>query len=336
MQCASCHFENMPGAAMCGRCGTSLQLATSAIDVYPPRASWWNRHVRRILPVSRARVRVAEWYDEVSRRGMRGIGAEDGTSEVVGRLLVPGWAHLRSGQRMRGRVFLLTWLGLLAGSVVMWGTMTGSLLIGLAFGLHTLAVSDILVQNPPAWASRRYLAGQAMLRAMLLGMLVYLPVGWLITRVAWPSVVAMTYGPFNTGDVVLVNQWAYLRSPPRTGDVVLYEMHRVTWQQGTYYFMHGGPRIDRVLAVAGDQVRWQDGRLWVNDAESGVRPLHPVARSEAVVLTVPEGSCLILPSADGPVMAQDQWEKLIIVPHERIDGRVYWRHHPLFQMGFVR
>ena len=35
---ATASFENMPGVQTCGRCGASLQLASLAIDVHPPRA----------------------------------------------------------------------------------------------------------------------------------------------------------------------------------------------------------------------------------------------------------------------------------------------------------
>ena len=50
MQCPCCQFENMPGLASCGRCGSVLDLNLVAIDVNPPRASRVAKGVRRVVP----------------------------------------------------------------------------------------------------------------------------------------------------------------------------------------------------------------------------------------------------------------------------------------------
>src|SRR4051812_12976476 len=55
MQCSSCGFENMPGSDACGRCGSSLRLATMVMDVQPPRAGKITKKLRRVLPVSKAK-----------------------------------------------------------------------------------------------------------------------------------------------------------------------------------------------------------------------------------------------------------------------------------------
>src|SRR5437660_6889638 len=117
MQCASCRFQNMPGVDVCGRCGSSLRLATAVLDVHPPRARPWVKRLRRILPLSRASVGVRDAAAEVSRQ-LRWTADELRVpvpeAALLLRLVVPGWAHFRCGQRFRGRVYLGLYLALLA------------------------------------------------------------------------------------------------------------------------------------------------------------------------------------------------------------------------------
>ena len=68
MQCSSCRFENMPGVDVCGRCGSSLRLATAVLDVHPPRARPWAKRLRRYLPLHAASARLRDVASEVSRQ----------------------------------------------------------------------------------------------------------------------------------------------------------------------------------------------------------------------------------------------------------------------------
>src|SRR5579885_2335226 len=125
MQCPSCRFENMPGRETCGRCGTSLVLSAAAIDVHPPRASWAAKRVRQAVPrrlLYRARDAAAE-----AHRAITGSIVEDSRIPlpepgILPRLIVPGWAHLHAGLRIRGWVFLGAYLPLLLLGLTRWGT----------------------------------------------------------------------------------------------------------------------------------------------------------------------------------------------------------------------
>src|SRR5262245_19626175 len=100
MQCPNCRFQNMPGLESCGRCGTSLALATAVLDVNPPRATSWQKHVRRWLPWRSVnnlryaardhRISVGKALDEAA------IALPE--SRLLARLIIPGWAHFFQGQ----------------------------------------------------------------------------------------------------------------------------------------------------------------------------------------------------------------------------------------------
>src|SRR5690349_19427402 len=128
MQCPSCRFENMPGLETCGRCGTSLVLAAAAIGVHPPRASRAAKRVRRAVPrrlLYRARDAAVE-----AQRAITGSIVEDSRIPlpepgILPRLIVPGWAHFHTGQRIRGWCFLGAYLPLLLLALTRWGTGLG-------------------------------------------------------------------------------------------------------------------------------------------------------------------------------------------------------------------
>src|SRR5579864_3853550 len=151
MQCVNCRFQNMPGSDVCGRCGTSLRLATAVIDVHPPRASAVARRFRRFVP-RRA------YYDlrDLGRRAhsrVSGVARRNAPAlppvSVVARLVFPGWSHFYLRQLWRGRLFMWSFLALLLPGLIWWGTTVGSILLGLAFSVHSTAALDIVTQNLP-------------------------------------------------------------------------------------------------------------------------------------------------------------------------------------------
>src|SRR5262245_20174802 len=134
MQCSSCRFENMPGLDACGRCGSNLRLATAVLDVEPPRATPWQKRLRRWLPWSsvnqlRYAVRDGKVY-AASRLEETGLWIPE--PAILFRLLIPGWAHFFTGQRIRGGLFLGIYLVLLGLGILLWGTTAGGILLGLA------------------------------------------------------------------------------------------------------------------------------------------------------------------------------------------------------------
>src|SRR5919204_650375 len=112
MQCPSCRFQNMPGVEVCGRCGSSLRLATAVVDVHPPRARAWQKRVRRgpelDLPVAggghgAVRVPAGEYIDRVLASPGSEIVWEKGQLTVDG---VPSALRPLGPERLPGRLAL--------------------------------------------------------------------------------------------------------------------------------------------------------------------------------------------------------------------------------------
>ncbi|MGA2500545.1 MAG: S26 family signal peptidase [Tepidisphaeraceae bacterium] len=336
MQCTNCHFENLPGSAVCGRCGTSMRLAEATIDVHPPRAGRTIRWLRRILPLGRMGAGLRDTWIAVR---CRHIGAliNDAPRQLPAllRIPIPGWSHFFLGQRLRGQLFLWSFLVLLVPGLLMLGTIWGSILVGLAFSVHASAALDIINQLSPEPSIRGQLA-RSVLVSVLLFTVLYLPLNHALRLVYEPMVMQWTMGSIHDGDVVLVNRRSYRASEPQLGDVVLYDVpnYRFGNQEGIY--VEAGARLDRVLAGPGDDVRWQAGQLLVNEQPSALRPLNPGMLPDHLEFKVPPGHYLILPTTTPFLtkgMPEPVWTHLSYVPRGSILGHIFLRTHPLWRMG---
>jgi hypothetical protein len=174
-----------------------------------------------------------------------------------------------------------------------------------------------------------------------LALVLYLPVGWLVTRVAVPRVIARDVPPFAAGDVIIHSPVWSTRTRYAAGTVVVYRPPRVTLTpQGHTVYVVDGERIDRILAVEGESAVWEAGRLLVNGEASPWRPLNPDGCPMTFRFTVPEGYYLIVPSSlrsELMVHPDDaQWKRLCVVPVETVIGHVYLRQQPLSRFGWIR
>ncbi len=341
MQCHNCQFENMPGVNACGRCGASLQLAAMAIDVHPPRASraakfrrrWFplghyatsvGGAVRRVLPAAR----LPDWPADLPPPG------------VLGRALVPGWAQRTLGRVGRARWMFYGFFGSLFLGLLMSGSLTGWVLVGLAVAIQAASIVDV-VAGPASDLRQRLI--YALVAIAVLGLFIYYPAGRLLSLVASPVQFNVAAPPFSAGDVVLVNASAYLRSGPQVGDVVLYGLLErqmpvlgVRYRGEPEWYRLAGDRIDRVLAVAGQKVACQGGKLLVDGRLSLRLPLNPWRLPEGLEVTVPPGCYLIIPSADVQTFPFQVLRAASIVPREQIRGRVYLRSYPLWRLAIIR
>src|SRR4051794_33096548 len=137
MQCANCQFQNMPGSEQCGRCGSSLRLATALMDAQPPRASRLRKRMRRTVPVRRAAIRARQAMDDAGAtervRRLRTLAPWP----MLLRMAFPGWVHFYMGQPVRGHLFLWGTLVFLLPGLLLLGTLWGSIWIGMAFSVHS-------------------------------------------------------------------------------------------------------------------------------------------------------------------------------------------------------
>lgn len=339
MQCSSCRFHNMPGTEVCGRCGTSLGIATAVIDVHPPRAKPLAKRLRRRVPVRRTLYGVRDALAETgTAAAARRVSAALPPGPVLLRMALPGWAHFHAGRRARGHAFVWCFLACLLPGLLLWGTGWGSFFLGLAFSVHSSAALDA-VNLTFAGRGFRELMSRSVAITVVLGLAVYWPAGWLLTRVADPRVVAMRTTAFEPDDVVLVNHWA----TPAPGSVVLYDIpeHTIQLRDGNRAVntLYRGERIERILAGPGDRVLVEGGLLRVNGRPAPHLPLNTRRLPVRLAQTVPPDHYFVLPTTTEVLPEPGEtsaWEGLSMVPAGSVRGVAYARSQPLSRFEVIR
>jgi len=339
MQCASCEFQNMPGNTRCLRCGAMLQLAAAAIDIEPPRASSRSKWLRRWMPAPLRRVQL------LSRRGvatLTGRALEQWRlsrlrAGCLPRLLVPGWAQAYLGDRVRGGRFLGAWLAFGGAGLITFGSQLGAILLGAMVAVHTGSIIDLCWR--PRFIEAQFQRG---VTAALLCAVVLVGYGWLAWSVNGGLIDSRQWieagEPFAPGDVVLFRPGAYAGAAPQPGNLVLYrapDLRRpanpIAGHAAAYLFR--GQWIDRVIAGPGSRVRWESGKLWVNDEPSELRPLNPARMPDRLEFTVPAGCYCIFPTTDPFVAPADG---NCAVPQGLILGRAVVRNYPPWRIWVLR
>jgi len=339
MQCVNCGFQNMPGSETCGRCSTSLTIATAVMDVHPPRAGKMKKRLRQAIPVQKAffRTRDALHGNEIVATARHAVDAMP-PLPIFLRLIFPGWSHFYLKQKIRGHLFLWSFVMFLLPAILMFGTWWGSFWLGMAFSVHSSAALDIVMQTF-ADAGTRDRIGRSVMVSLMLGVFVYLPILWLIHGVAQPHMVVTPIAPFQQGDVILVNQWAHLKR----GDVVMYALNYQRWPANAFGHErliqnYTGDNVDRVLALPGDKVECRNGALLVNGVPSPALPLNGGKVPEKMKWVVPPDHYLIVPSgAPGMGSLNDPalWADAGSIDHDDIAGRAYLQTLPWSRLHFI-
>jgi hypothetical protein len=339
MQCVNCHFENMPGLDHCGRCGTSLRIATAVIDVHPPRARD-RRPLRIPLELFGSRIRRAASAALSAGLDSRRVGRPP--ELIVARMIVPGWPQLYLGRKLRGWLLLTSFFGFLITGLLFLGTGFGSIFLGVAVAVHASSVIDLLFEARGAEQLRIlycfYYGG-------LVAVVVYWPVIFLFSRFAVPVPILQATGFLQPGDTVLYNPSAYRSAPPQPGDVVIYNMASAripaAQSQGHRNVVYeiGGRQIDRILAGPGQHVTANGGELQIDGQLASPKPLNALARFQPGELIIPPQRYLIVPSSvpylNGTIPSE-LWKNVAVVPAYAIEGKVYLRNYPLQRLAFIR
>jgi len=346
MQCASCHFENMPGVPNCGRCGAVLNLASMPVEVHPPRARRWIKPWRRYIYFFTRRRRMPGGY---------GVGWGDGVHEhlahlarnkipwrIVLRMAVPGWPQLYLGRKLQGRIFFWGYLACMPLGLLYAGTNIGSLLMGLAMSLHAASVADIVISHSNERESRLLYSIACL---SLVGFVLYLPAYRLITRVAVPQQFMMDSPPFQAGDVIIYNPSAYRHSEPQIGDLVCHLLpnNRVNALDRTghhvIYDFTGQVIVGRIVAGPGQEIVFEKGQLTVNGKPSPWSQLFAENYQEELSATLPADGYFVLTNiprtVNNPIPVNLR-VRFSFAPRESIIGRVYFRTQPLSRFGAIR
>ena len=354
MQCPSCAFQNMPGSGRCARCGAMLALAGQDIDVHPPRATTWTKYTAggwRLRALGRQFWRFVNTQVRWDRFDVS--EAPHVELPIVLRCIIPGWANIYTGHRSRGIILLASYLVLAFCGIWMLGTQTGAAILGFAFAIHLFSVVSALVPNFDTYRDKLIFTG---ICGAVLACCVYVPTGWIFSRVATPLTINSWLPPFQSGDVV----WYHRTSSPRAGQYVLYNSAEldanIPAARHTMFIAEAGLRINRVIATEGQILSW-DHETMLIDNQPVPWQLPATYSSVFSSVTVPPGFILIDPSnfipggVPGAAVTEGQvhgqafetniqidariWSQLAMVPVASVEGVVFWRSWPLARVGFV-
>ena len=135
---------------------------------------------------------------------------------------------------------------------------------------------------------------------------------------------------FESGDYLLVSKQAYANGKaPKRGDVVVFVSHQKD-EDGKYKKL-----IKRVIAIPGDMVCVEGGRVYINGKEiSDEYTKDGITNGEVAPVTVPEGSVFCL--GDNRLHSTDsRFLEIGFVREETIEGNAFFRVYPFSKFGKI-
>lgn len=135
MRCQRCKFENIPGQKTCIKCGSTLEVTSTAINVHPPRMPRWKKPFRDMLrsmrkgkaiPQDKAKSHFTPRVKEFFKDTFLGLFLS----------IIPGLAHWVQNRFREIRWYFLAWLILLLSGLFLYGSAVGFICLGLAIGVH--------------------------------------------------------------------------------------------------------------------------------------------------------------------------------------------------------
>lgn len=322
----------MPGIKKCVRCGGVLGLVMSDINVQPPRAS--QRRLRMFDGFGRLWNRLTGW----TRQRIGEFRADIDVAVPLITLIWPGWPQFCAGRVWLGRIFSLLFVLSLIPALLTWGSWLSTLLLGIALAAHFSSVMDIVLHTEEG---RQNVGQMFTLLGIVVGV-IYLPAYLFGQTIVQPVVIERSLGThLPVGDVLLINRRLVSQMIAQPGDVVLYDMSDIAVPG----YVIRGKWMERVLARGPCRVEYSMQQLKVDGQPVPYRPLGGQI-PEGLDMWIADGNVLIVPpiffmraNQGVPVQQLIQlgslFDRMAVVPNQRIRGRAVWRTWPLNRWGAI-
>ncbi|BDI31702.1 hypothetical protein CCAX7_37530 [Capsulimonas corticalis] len=363
MKCAQCGYYNLPGAAVCGRCKSSLTAdsgapvapppkpVTPAADYYPPRA-----RDRSLTDNVRLHVRppeaLATRVRSLPRPSMHLLRAAGGSSRLSiqptlsqsDMLLIcfaplPGCVQWIQKRRRAAIAFFGAFFTLCLGAIATIHSDASTVFIWLIALVVLASIVDAcwraaIVNSTASPEFQRLRAGMLAFQSFCaLGLSItsvfiflaqYFPIYEMRTDLAAPTLL--------NGDGIIVQSWSDPLHNARRGDVIMVIMDN-------YY-----PVTERLIGLPGDRVEYANGGLWVNG-----RPLRtpelPIAfqpASNPFAVAVPKGEFFIWRAMARPYTEErggdpmQTTQSYLLVSPEDVRGKVIAVYTPPARRRWLR
>lgn len=154
---------------------------------------------------------------------------------------------------------------------------------------------------------------------------------FVITQFIRPTLVRgeSMYPTLQENDYLIINRMAYKIGEPKSGDIIVFSTNLLQ-EDGSHKDL-----VKRVVAVAGDRLRIEDSKVYVNDKLIEEPYIHDKYTDGKIDMTIPEGKLFAM--GDNREQSLDSRSKEIGLVNEKdVMGKVMVRLFPFQNIGAVK
>jgi len=340
MRCERCKFENIPGQKTCIKCGSALEIKTTAINIYPPRMSKWKKPFRNLLrlmrrgkvvPQENIRLRYPQWLREVFSDSFLGLFLS----------IIPGLAHFIQKRFGEIKWYFLAWLVLLISGLFLYGSAAGFICLGLAVGTHAgIAVQYGIIKDLENLREK--------ILTVILVLLALALIYRFIPRILVPNLMggysslSVPFHKVEAGDYLLA--WGGLDQEALLARGSLVLIHPVTIIGQLRATLSQQEIIGQIVGLPGEQLEIRGGFFVVNGQQLGVDkyPVPQWLQKFNFSATIPDNSYFVSASYNVAgygmnLQAQaSHIRQVCVVKTSDIEAKAFMRWWPLLKRGFIR
>lgn len=335
MRCQRCTFENIPGQKTCIKCGLTLEITATDIDVHPPRMSKWKKPFRgfvrflrkgKVVPQQELKLRYSTWFRALTSNSYAGLFLS----------VIPGLGHFIQKRFGEIKWYFLIWLVLLISGLFMYGSAAGFICIGLAVGLHAGIAIQYGIMKDLANVREKVLTVVLVLFA-LSSIYRFVP-GIIIPNLTGGySGLSIPFYKVQAGDYLLA--WGGMDQEfLDRGSLVL--IHPVTISSyGTT--LSTEEIFGQIVGLGGEQLEIREGFFIVNGRrlDPDQYPVPQWLQNFSFSATIPEDSYFVSTryniSAFGMRLESSHVRQACFVKADDINARAFMRWWPVARRGFI-
>lgn len=338
MRCQRCKFENIPGQKTCLKCGSTLEIKSAAINIYPPRMPKWKKPLRDVMRSMR-KSKVAPQINDKSFFSPR---LKEFFSDSISGLLIsiiPGLAHLLQHRFKEIRWYFLAWSILLFLGLFLYGSPAGYICLGLTIGVHAaIALQYGILKDLPNISEKVVMAILVLIGLTFLYR--FIPRMPFLNFTGAHSSLTIPYYNVETGDYLLARGGLNEKVLLARGSLIL--MHPVTVTGNVRFAARGNDTtIGEVVGLPNENLRIVNN-VFIIDGRKLDAERYPVPqwlRQVSFSATIPNDSYFVSirynVRAHNMRLSAAHIRQVCIVKSGDIEAKAFMRWWPLSRRGFI-